>query len=538
MNEHDNNNIIDPDYEGDKFDDEPDYRFTPAKHLPVGWGWREWDDGSGGLVSPDGKTVLEFDYATKEYKVNGTWFDEKYFSMKGWHFMDGDFDKKNWEKRFNDKFFEPDKPRDVYRGIQGLPDEYGKFKTKSLHVSKDQFWQMIDDAREKAGRWQNMYEPLRDALSKLTPQDIMHWQQIFDEYQRLSYKKKLWAAAAIMLGGCSDDSFDYFRGWLTAQGKETFMAALADPESLADLKAVKAFGRETCASFYTPLKGYYEAARFGSMLSVGVDAYERKTNSDFYRDVAKYSLSDHEKANIASDIVYADDIDVEWGGYATSWIEDNAVLKKMLPKLHALFNSDIDPGYDGVTFSIVEKVCATTPDGRHMLIIQASCDETKKTVWAIGDDQVCAVTHEDCIRNDIPYNSVLIKEFPYKDHSPQSVGKWKPLIEALVEITAESYLKHDGLFHTYPQWLPAEAYEHLGKELFNHMAEGCDHIILRDNNSMDFVLPPDIAAAPQRSGDKPSVLVQIAEERKAQRNAPPSDCKPPTPGKKKSDPEL
>ena len=30
------------------------------------------------------------------------------------------------------------------------------------------------------------------------------------------------------MDGCSDDTFDYFRGWLIAQGKETFEKVLDD----------------------------------------------------------------------------------------------------------------------------------------------------------------------------------------------------------------------------------------------------------------------------------------------------------------------
>ncbi len=37
-----------------------------------------------------------------------------------------------------------------------------------------------------------------------------------------------------MRGGCSDDGFDYFRGWLVAQGRTVWERALADPDSLAD----------------------------------------------------------------------------------------------------------------------------------------------------------------------------------------------------------------------------------------------------------------------------------------------------------------
>ena len=37
-----------------------------------------------------------------------------------------------------------------------------------------------------------------------------------------------------MLGGCTDDSFDYFRCWLLTCGPDVYTAALADPDSLAD----------------------------------------------------------------------------------------------------------------------------------------------------------------------------------------------------------------------------------------------------------------------------------------------------------------
>ena len=46
------------------------------------------------------------------------------------------------------------------------------------------------------------------------------------------------AAASLILGGCSDDGFEYFRGWLIAQGREVFERSVADPDSLADLSVM------------------------------------------------------------------------------------------------------------------------------------------------------------------------------------------------------------------------------------------------------------------------------------------------------------
>jgi hypothetical protein len=71
------------------------------------------------------------------------------------------------------------------------------------------FWEMIDSAREEGDGWEDMYEPLINRLVKLEASEILIWQNIFQEYQRLSYKNKLWAAAYVINGGCSDDGFDY-----------------------------------------------------------------------------------------------------------------------------------------------------------------------------------------------------------------------------------------------------------------------------------------------------------------------------------------
>jgi len=55
---------------------------TPAKHLPVGWHWRDWADGSGGLYSPSGESVFSYDEATREYKwSDGNWY---YYGDEGY----------------------------------------------------------------------------------------------------------------------------------------------------------------------------------------------------------------------------------------------------------------------------------------------------------------------------------------------------------------------------------------------------------------------------------------------------------------------
>ena len=51
----------------------------PVADMPEGWEWHCYGDGSGSLQTPDGKTYVQYDLSTSEYK-----------DMKGnWHFFDG-----------------------------------------------------------------------------------------------------------------------------------------------------------------------------------------------------------------------------------------------------------------------------------------------------------------------------------------------------------------------------------------------------------------------------------------------------------------
>lgn len=46
-----------------------DLKIERASMLPPGWNWRMYDDGSGSLRNPDGKSYFSYDISTQEYKV-------------------------------------------------------------------------------------------------------------------------------------------------------------------------------------------------------------------------------------------------------------------------------------------------------------------------------------------------------------------------------------------------------------------------------------------------------------------------------------
>jgi len=128
-------------------------------------------------------------------------------------------------------------------------------------LKRDHSW-----ARESAQ--ERMERALTAALGKLPPQEIA----AFDLWMRglldRAYRADLWAAAYLVCGGCSDDSFEYFRLWLISRGRGVYESVLANPENLADV-----LKDEPAAD------GAYEL-EFESLAYCASDAYEQATDGD------------------------------------------------------------------------------------------------------------------------------------------------------------------------------------------------------------------------------------------------------------------
>jgi hypothetical protein len=103
-----------------------------------------------------------------------------------------------------------------------------------------QFWELIDDARDPGADSEDVADRASALLATCPPDEIVATQHTLWDLMVRSYQSPLWAAAYMINGGCSDDGFDYFRGWLIAQGQDVFERALADPDTLADLPAIRA----------------------------------------------------------------------------------------------------------------------------------------------------------------------------------------------------------------------------------------------------------------------------------------------------------
>ena len=91
-----------------------------------------------------------------------------------------------------------------------------------------------------------------------------------------------------MVEWCSDDGFIDFRAWLIAQGREVYLAALKDPDSLADVEP-------------------YGNCCFESLSYVGDATYRQLTGEDVNEN-ADPAAKEKWKAILEADIIYREDI--------------------------------------------------------------------------------------------------------------------------------------------------------------------------------------------------------------------------------------
>jgi hypothetical protein len=118
-------------------------------------------------------------------------------------------------------------------------------------MDTEAFWALIDEARAVAPAdskdWADFEAVAKRAARLLAVrprEDILAFERIFGGLLSASYREPLWGAAYMINGGCSDDGFDYFRGWLIGQGRETYEKAVADPDALAGHPVVQAAAKE------------------------------------------------------------------------------------------------------------------------------------------------------------------------------------------------------------------------------------------------------------------------------------------------------
>ncbi|MBC1501175.1 DUF4240 domain-containing protein [Listeria weihenstephanensis] len=191
-------------------------------------------------------------------------------------------------------------------------------------MHKQKFWKIIHTCVKRSKGDIELYEEqLEKQLNKLTIDNLIKWQLIFDEYHELSKSERLWAAAHLLNDGASDDGFDYFRAWLISHGEDIFLKVVADPDTLGTLISadIEALDEDFLGEFE-------------EIMYVASYVYAEKTGDDddeqFFNACEQFALTDHEKKEISQDVKLPE---------ALEWDEDSD-LALIFPQIAALKGED------------------------------------------------------------------------------------------------------------------------------------------------------------------------------------------------------
>ena len=184
-------------------------------------------------------------------------------------------------------------------------------------MDTSEFWTIIEAARSASGPDRPFAEALVDELAVRTKDGILRYQERFDEVHDAVYRWDVWAAAYLIGGGCSDDSFMDFRAGLIALGRDWYEKAAARPDSLAEHPAVIA-----AAEVHRDEALFYEEVNYAAS-----EAFERITgdSEDFYEAWDEYRASRNNSEQDAEGM--GEDFD----------FDDPDEMRCRLPRLTALY---------------------------------------------------------------------------------------------------------------------------------------------------------------------------------------------------------
>ena len=125
----------------------------------------------------------------------------------------------------------------LHRQIKEVLDEIKTplQKPSKLIVDEDSFWEIINESNENSVTASEFTSNLESTLEKLKRSEISKFNKILlEKYDKLN-SWDLLAIAYIVMGGCSDDGFDYFKMWIITQGKKVYEAAIRGPGPISKI---------------------------------------------------------------------------------------------------------------------------------------------------------------------------------------------------------------------------------------------------------------------------------------------------------------
>ncbi|WP_030595559.1 DUF4240 domain-containing protein [Streptomyces fulvoviolaceus] len=186
-------------------------------------------------------------------------------------------------------------------------------------MDTDEFWNLIETARSNTTADHRFHQAMVALLVYRSPPDILEYEARFDALHDALYRWDVWAAAYLIGGGCSDDSFMDFRAGLITQGRTWYERAAAAPDRLGDHPEVIA-----AASAFEDRALFYEEVNY-----CAAEAYEHHTGDpDAFYEAWKQYEADHPDPGPETDM--GEDFD----------FDDAGEMQGRLPRLAALFLAD------------------------------------------------------------------------------------------------------------------------------------------------------------------------------------------------------
>ncbi|MEV6602441.1 DUF4240 domain-containing protein [Actinoplanes sp. NPDC051346] len=104
----------------------------------------------------------------------------------------------------------------------------------------DEFWFLIEASGDARIERVEREAFLRERLWRAPRSHLLDFVQHLSATREPANTYRLWHAAEVIMGGwCGTDSFHYFQMWLVGLGRDAYDAAIADPDALALLSAVR-----------------------------------------------------------------------------------------------------------------------------------------------------------------------------------------------------------------------------------------------------------------------------------------------------------
>ena len=166
------------------------------------------------------------------------------------------------------------------------------------------FWQLIDKARAaNNSNFETQCVTLTELLVPYATEDIIAFEHLLREKIEEASSWPIMAATFVVCSFISDDTYEDFRAWLVAQGKDNFYKILKDPNEICKVLTPKEA---------QDLDGEY-------MLFVGANAWLEKLNKD--NEDEFYELIDHPEEKVVDQ----------------QWPETKEAYRKLFPALYDMF---------------------------------------------------------------------------------------------------------------------------------------------------------------------------------------------------------